>query len=306
MSFSRRLFVTFTAAAAVATRLPAVAQPGPLRVAVSTPLIADIVRNVAGGRAEVFSVMPEDADPHTWEASPQDIVAVTEASTFISVGAHLEPFIEAGPWRRAVKDGGIPELVLTDHVDLIVSDRVIDHGDHTHDLTDGDPHIWLDPQKVIAIVPVIRDHLAGLDPDGAPAYSEAAAAYVASLGALDSDLVAACAAIPAERRKLIVFHDAWQYFAARFGFEVIGVVLHNPDAEISAEEIVELQRTIEESGVRVIFAEPQFNTEVLDIFVHENDVTIGELLTDSFSGKVGSYIEMMRFNQASLTTHLGS
>lgn len=81
------------------TSMSATGQEARLRVAVSTPLLADIVQNVAGERAEVFSIMPENADPHTSEASPQDIVRVTEANTFISIGANLEPFVESGGWR---------------------------------------------------------------------------------------------------------------------------------------------------------------------------------------------------------------
>jgi zinc/manganese transport system substrate-binding protein/manganese/iron transport system substrate-binding protein len=284
---------------------PAIAQDDRPVVAVSTPLLADIVRNVAGDRAEVYSVMPETADPHTWEAAPEDIVRVGESDTFISMGANLELFIESGPWRRAVQDNGVPELVLADHLDLIEVDKVIDHGDHTHDLREGDPHVWLDPRMVMAAIPVIERHLAGIDPEGGATYAAAAGAYSGQVAALDAELARDLATIPAERRKLIVFHDAYTYFAARFGFEVIGVVLANPEVEISAREVVALQRTIEETGVRVIFAEPQFNTGILSVFVAENDVVVGELLTDAFAGRVTTYLDLMRFNRGSLVHHLG-
>lgn len=284
---------------------PAAAQTNRPLIAVSTPLLADIVRTVAGDAAEVYPVMPESADPHTWEALPEDVVRIGESDTFISIGAHLEPFVEAGPWRRAVKDNGVPELILTDHLNLIAVDKMIDHGDHTHDLREGDPHVWLDPQKVIDMIPVIERHLASLDPAGATVYARNAAAYTGKVRALDAELARDLATIPPERRKLIVFHDAYTYFAARFDFEVIGVVLTSPEIEISAQEVVALQRIIEDSGVRVIFAEPQFNTEVLSIFVADNDVTVGELLTDTFAGRVTTYLDLMRFNRDSLIGHLG-
>lgn len=283
----------------------AAAQADRLQVAVSTPLLADIVRNVAGDAADVFSVMPEDADPHTWEPTPGDLVRVTEADTFISIGANLEPFVESGGWRRTVQDAGIAELVVTDHVELIEVDTVIDHGDHVHDLREGDPHIWLDPTKVVAALPAIGAHLGELDPDAAGAYEANVATYTATLTALDAEIEQSFAAIPPERRALIVFHDAYTYFAARYGFEVIGVVLQNPEAEISAREVVELQDVISEHDVPVIFAEPQFNQEILDVFVRESGVEIGELLSDAFAGRVGTYVELMRFNRDSLVRHLG-
>jgi ABC-type Zn uptake system ZnuABC Zn-binding protein ZnuA len=82
-------------------------------------------------------------------------------------------------------------------------------------------------------------------------------------------------------------------------------VIHNPEVEISAQEVVELQRVIEEHDIDVIFAEPQFNTDVLAIFIDESGVEIGELLTDSFAGRVDSYIALMRYNRDSLTSALG-
>jgi len=285
--------------------VPVTAQGERPLIAVSTPLLADIVRNVAGDRAEVYSVMPKAADPHTWEAVPEALVRLSESDTFISIGAHLEPFVEAGGWRRAVKDNGIPELVIADHLAMIAVDKVIDHGDHTHDLREGDPHIWLDPQKLIEAIPIIERHLAAIEPDGAATYAGNAAAYTGQVAALDAELVRDLATIPEHRRKLIVFHDAYTYFAARFGFEVIGIVLRSPEVEVSARELVDLQGVVAESGVRVIFAEPQFNTGVLSVFVDENDVVIGELLTDAFADRVTTYLELMRFNRDSLIRHLG-
>ncbi|MGC4108386.1 MAG: metal ABC transporter substrate-binding protein [Thermomicrobiales bacterium] len=277
-----------------------------LVIAASMPLLADIIANIAGDRATVFSIMPDTADPHTWEASPQDMVRVTEADTFISIGHHLEPFVEAGGWRRAVKDAGIPELEVTDHIDLIEIDRVIDHGDHTHDLREGDPHIWLDPLKVVEAILVIRDHLIGLDPEGEAAYTDQAAAYTQQVEALNDELAASFAAIPEDRRVLVVFHDAFTYFAIRYDFEIVGIVMPNAEeGEVSAQEMAELIGTIEEYTITTVFAEPQFNTDVLSVIQDEAGVQIGELLTDSFAGRVDSYLALMRFNRDSIVGALG-
>jgi manganese/iron transport system substrate-binding protein len=276
-----------------------------LKVAVSTPILADIVANVAGDRAEVSSVIPPVADPHTWEPSPHDMAGVTESDSFIFMGASLEPFVESGGWRRAVHDAGVPQLVLADHMELIQVDKVIDHGDHTHDLREGDPHVWLDPRKVIEMVPIVARHLADLDHDNATAYSIQATAYIEQLQSLDAELERDLAAIPEDRRKLIVFHDAYTYFTARYDFEVTGIVLRNPNTEVSARELAGLEDTIQTSGVNVIFAEPQFNIDILSVLIDEHDVIIGELLTDTFAGDVSTYVELMRFNRDSLVEHLG-
>jgi len=157
---------------------------------------------------------------------------------------------------------------------------------------------------VIEALPAIAAHLGTIKPESAAIFETNAAAYTIALQELDTELTESFAAIPAERRVLVVFHDAYTYFAARYDFEVIGVVLKNPDAEISAQEVVELQGIIDANDVPVIFAEPQFNTDILQVFVEENGVAIGELLTDSFGDRVDSYLDLMRYNRDSLVTHL--
>lgn len=286
-------------------QVPPDATPAPrLRVAVSTSVLADIVANVAGDRANVTPVMPAAADPHTWEAAAGDIAAIQEVDTFIWMGAFLERFIEAGGWRRAVADVGVPALRLADHMELIVRDVVIDHGDHTHDLTEGDPHVWLDPLKTIEMVEVVRAHLSGIDPDGATVYQEQATAYAGRLTSIHVEYESGLAVLPPEERKLVVLHDAFSYFAARYGFTVVGVVIRNPSAQPSANEIAELIDTIEREGVPAVFREPQFDAKILDVIGDETGVIIGELVTDSFAGRVASYEELLRFNLDSVVTHL--
>jgi manganese/iron transport system substrate-binding protein len=276
----------------------------PLIVAASTPIFADIIANVGGDRVSVWSVIPPGADPHTWEASPREMARLSESGTFVFMGAFLEPFIEAGAWRRAANDAGLPQLELAEQIELIAVDRVIDHGDHVHDLRGGDPHVWLDPLKTIEMVDVVAAHLTSLDPAGAATYSANAAAYQEELHTLHEEYEQALAAIPAERRKLVVFHDAYTYFAARYDFQAVGVVLPNPEAEPSAQGMAELMETIDAEEITVIFAEPQFDRGLLDSLAAETGVTVGTLLTDTFAGETDTYLELMWFNLASLRQHL--
>jgi zinc/manganese transport system substrate-binding protein/manganese/iron transport system substrate-binding protein len=220
------------------------------------------------------------------------------------MGASLEAFVESGGWRRVVRDGGVPELVIADHLDLIAVDKVIDHGDHVHDLREGDPHVWLDPAKVIEMVPVIQYSLEVSFPEQGSAIADAATTYLGLLHELNDEMEHDLGTIPVERRRLVVFHDAFTYFSARFGFEVIGVVLANSNAEPSAGELATLIETVGEACLSVAFAEPQLNRDVLELIADETGIGIGELLTDSFAGQVESYLALMRFNRDSLVRHL--
>lgn len=303
---SRRTLLGVSAGAVISLSLArAEAQDQePLKIATSMPILEDIVANITGDAAEVFSIMPANSDPHTWEPTPEDMVRLSDAHAFIFNGADLEPFVDTGGWRQTVQDNSIPEFQVTDHVELIEVDEVVDHGDHVHDLASGDPHIWLDPMTIVQAVPAIAAFLSELDTANAEAFTANAESYVSELEALHAELEESFGVIPEERRKLLVFHDAWQYFAARYNFEIIGIVLENPNAEVSAQEMVHLLEIVEEHDVNVVFAEPQFNVSVLNLLEQEGDIAIATLLTDTFAEDVETYIDLMRFNRDQLVEAL--
>ena len=235
------------------------------------------------------------------------MVRLSEADAFVFIGADLEPFVETGGWRGTVEDNNIPELQVTEHVDLIEVHETNDEEEHDdHDHAGVDPHIWLDPLTIVQAVPAIATFLGEIDPANADAYTANGERYVAELDGLHADLEESFAAIPDERRKLLVLHNAYSYFAARYNFEIIGIVLENPDAEISAQELVHLLDVVDQSGVNVVFAEPQLKVNELDLLAEQGDVEIAVLLTDSFAGEVKSYIELMEFNRDQLVKYLGA
>lgn len=277
---------------------------GPPDLAVSMPIFADTVGRIAGDRFTVWPVAPPGTDPHTYEATPRDIVRMTESAGFIYMGAHNEAFIESGGWRRAARDSGIPQLEYAQVVDLIEVDRVIDHGDHVHDLRDGDPHIWLDPLKVIETIDPTVSFLSSIDPDGAPVFQANGEALRAALLELDAELEAGLAVIPPERRKLVVFHDAYTYFAARYGFEVLEYVVRAHGREPSAREIAAIHETIRAAGINAVFAEPQFDARILERIAEDRGIRVGLLLTDTFTDDVRDYFALMRHNMRELVTHL--
>lgn len=274
-------------------------------VAVSMVVLADIVANIGGERTEVWSVTPPNADPHSYEVTPGDLVRLSDADYLVMVGGRFEGFAERTPWRRAAREAGLPTLVVTDSIDVIVRDLVVDHGDHVHDYTGGDPHFWLDPQRILALIPVVADGLTQIDPEGADYYRAQAERYAEEVLMLDAEMEAAIATIPPERRVLIVQHDAYGYLAARFGFEVLGSVLSaSGEGETSAANLVELHRLIDEWDVPAVFREPQLSSTILDSLARDKGIEVGVLMTDAFTPEVQTYLDLVRFNVDSLVTHL--
>ena len=251
-------------------------------------------------------MIPVGADSHTYEASPREIVRLARSDAFVYMGAHAERFIDEGGWLAAVDEAKTPTLRYAEHMELIFVNRIIDHGDHTHDYSGGDPHVWLDPARVHEMADLTAAFLARIDPGGKATYEANARRYREQLVTLERELDEGIARIPPERRKLVVFHDAYTYFAKRYGFEIVDYVIKSSGAEPSAAEIAGMHRTIRQHRVPAVFKEPQFNAAILDRVAAETGVKVGTLLTDNFTPEVTTYLNLMRFNLKSLVTLLGS
>ncbi|MGH2500443.1 MAG: metal ABC transporter substrate-binding protein, partial [Candidatus Limnocylindria bacterium] len=162
---------------------------------------------------------------------------------------------------------------------------------------DDNPHFWFDVRFARTYVERIRDALAGIDPAGAPEYARRAQAYLAELDALDRELRAEVAQIPAERRKLVTSHDAFPYFAAAYGFEVIGFVQPEPGKEPSPAELAELVGAVRAEAVPAIFSEAGVSPRLAETLAREAGVrrVVTDLPTDSLlEPPADSYVGLMR------------
>ena len=111
--------------------------------------------------------------------------------------------------------------------------------------------------------------------------------------------------IPAERRKLVTNHDAFTYFAKRYGFQVIGVILPTSDTQLSAGQIRQLIETIKTQHVPAIFAESQFRPEVTRQLPADAGVkTVAVLYTDTLGTDAPTYVDMLRYDMQQIVTAL--
>lgn len=175
-----------------------------------------------------------------------------------------------------------------------------EEGDaHAHGACD--PHVWTDPTNIMIWAQNIAEALAAADPAGAETYRANAAAYVAQLEALDAEVAAILAAVPAERRILVTNHEFLQYFAHRYGFEVIGGILgastlEEPDPQ-ALQALIEQVRAL---GVPAIFAEVSAASRFTDLVASEAGVrVVSDLYSESLSGADGpasTYADYLRYN----------
>jgi len=258
-------------------------------VLASTTFLADIARNVAGDRVTVASLLPVDADPHSYEATPSDVAKIAGCKLLIINGADYEHFLEP-LLQNAAGDREVIEASagLTPRQD----------ADEEHGI---DPHLWLDPNNVITYVENIREALTHFDPQGAADYQVNAETFSAELKALDTWIAEQVSQIPPERRLLITNHESLNYFADRYGFTIIGTVIESfsSDASPSAQQMAALVDQIKASRAPAIFLDAGDNIALAQQIAAETGVRVVtdlhlESLTDG--PPAATYIDMMKHN----------
>jgi zinc/manganese transport system substrate-binding protein len=229
------------------------------RVVATTTVLGDVVASVVGDRADVDVLMPIGADPHGFEASAAQAAGLREAGLIVANGLDLEEGLT--DVIEGAEADGVPVFRATDHVDLLPFG---DHDEEGHGDGDGDghegtmdPHIWTDPARMAAVTGALGAALADLDPGCGNGWRTAAADEQEALLELDREVEDRLDAVPAEMRKLVTNHHSFGYFADRYGFEMIGVVVPGGStlAEPSPADLADLVAAVEASGVPAVFAE---------------------------------------------------
>jgi manganese/iron transport system substrate-binding protein len=280
-----------------------------VQVATTISVIQDMVERVGGDRVEAFSIVPVGGSPETFQPSPRDAGRISESQVVFENGAGLDSWVEdlvesAGNEEQLVVElsEGLKPLEGEEH-----EEEHAEEDEHSHEHGEGNPHFWLDVQNARHYALRIQDALMEVDPEGAEEYEANAEEYLAELEELDGYIREQAKNIPEERRKLVTFHDAFPYFAEAYGFELVGVVLENPEAEPSSREVAEVIGTIEEEQVPAVFTEPQFNSGLADTIAQEAGVEVQELYTDTLvEDEAGdTYEAMMRTNIDRISEALG-
>ena len=266
-------------------------------VLATTTFLADIARNVAGDLVSVDSLLPVDADPHSYQPTPQDAARINESKVLIVNGAEYEHFLEA-----LLENAGGERAIIEASAGLSLrTDAESEHG--------VDPHLWLDPNNVITYVENIREGLTHFDPDGAAEYQSNAKAYTKQLKDLDTWINEQVAQIPTERRLLVTNHEAFGYFAERYGFTVVGTVIESfsSDASPSAQQLAVLIDQIRASRAPAIFLDASENPTLAQQIADEAGVIVVtdlhlESLTEGLPA--ATYIDMMKYNVTQIVNAL--
>lgn len=257
---------------------------GRLRVVTTVSPLTSIAENIGGTRIDLTGIVPEGVNSHTFEPAPSVARTLSDADLIVLNGLRLEePTLELAEANRR-----------EDAVILLVGDSAITRDDWVFDFSfpesDGkpNPHLWTDPLLSLRYAELIAEQLIALDPDNADYYRTNLEAFRARITALDAAIHEAVATIPAERRQLLTYHDSFPYFAARYGFTVIGAMQPSNFSDPSPREVARLIEQVKESGVPAIFGSEVFASDVLATIAAESGARyVDELRDDDLPGEPG-------------------
>jgi zinc transport system substrate-binding protein len=283
--------------------------------------LAEVAERVGGDRVAVTNLTPAGSEPHDLELTPDQVQDLEDADLVVVLGGGFQPAVEEVSGRR---DGATLELLELLPVERGPADE---HDDEAagaddeaagadHDDDDGhghgdgalDPHVWLDPTMVSAMVAEVAEALAQVDPAGGETFEANARAYRAELDALDGEVEAALA--DCERATIVVAHEAVGWLAHRYGLRQEGIAGLSPEAEPDPARLAELTDLVEDEGITTVFTEALVPPAVAEALAREAGVVTAVLdplegLTEEQLADGATYASVMRENLVALREALG-
>ena len=278
--------------------------PAKLNVVATVSPLTSIVSSVAGGLAEVRGIVPEGTNSHTFEPPPSAARTLAQADVIFVNGLKLED-----PTRELAADN------LKAGAEVVeLGDRTIRPDQYLYDFSfprEGgkpNPHLWTNPPYAKEYARIVADTLAGRDPAHAGAYRTNFERFAAKVDELDRALRTASATVP--KRQLLTYHDAYAYFAAEYGWTVIGAIQVSSFEEPTPREVAGLIQQVRQLGVPAIFGSEVFPSPVLARIGSEAGVRyVDKLRDDDLPGSPGdpdhSWLGLMKFDFVTLVASLG-
>jgi zinc transport system substrate-binding protein len=271
--------------------------------------LEEAVRGVGGDLVTVTGLTPPGQGPHDLQLEPRQLEVFADADLVVLLGRGFQPQVEDA---TANVPEGATILDLLDTVPLLSVDPQLDgtQGEVDGEVLAGDvdPHVWLDPGRMITMVEAIADTLASVDPDNADAYAANAAAYLGGLRGLDGEYRAALA--DCASRVIVTSHRAFGYLADQYDLRQIPIAGVTPEAEPDPRTLEAIAAEAEAEGVTTIFLEELAPPDLAETVAREIGAELSLLdpiegLTADQLDAGATYASIMRENLERLVAGLG-
>lgn len=231
----------------------------------------ELVERIGGGIFHVNVMVPDGADPHTYEPAPSQMVKLSKSVVYFMVGQLplekklLPKWKDLNPKMEVVD--------LSAEVSLLKGKGGHSHEDNlssTDETEAMDPHIWLSPSEVKRMNQKIYETFCRIAPEKTELFAENLHRFQEEIDLLIGEIRTSLQAV--QKRKILVYHPAWGYFAREFGLEQIAIEMEGKEASpVTMKNMIDIARR---EGIKIVFVQKQF------------DPKSAEVIAESIGGKV--------------------
>ena len=272
--------------------------PNTVDVATTIFPLYDITRNIAGDILKVGLILPPGASPHTYNATPSDILTVSNASAIYAIGHGLDDWSDV-----IITSIGAEKVIVDNDIDMRQTEELFgkDLEENKIEFGDDDPHYYLNIYNAKQITQTIAADLSARYPEHAPVFAQNALEYLSKLSDVEQEIQTLLA--PIENKSIITMHDAWYYFAGEYELFIVGSFEPTAGREPTPAYLAQLSMLAKTSRIQTLYSEPQLDNTTLVSFLRDNNLSLAIL--DPLGGVEGraSYIETMLYNAKTIANN---
>ena len=266
-----------------------------LTIVSSTNVWGDVASSIGGDLVQVVSIIDSfSQDPHSYEASARDQLAVNDADVIVANGGGYDSFIDT--LANAAGNDNVVYAYLPDELEQAPKEE---DDDHDHDHAHGNEHVWYDFHVVEDFATRLADQLKVLDPENSAEYSANLAAFVAQIGTLEESAAAIAGSVSGA--KVISSEPVADYLLDKLGLTNITPESFSQaieeELDVSPADLLEIQNLISTKSVDLFVVNIQTGSVQIDSLIKLAEtsgvavVQMSELLPEGLS-----YVEWMQQN----------
>lgn len=256
-------------------------------------VLADMVRNVAGDKANVESITKPGAEIHGYEPTPGDIVRMQKADIVLDNGLNLEKWAE----KLYQNVPNVPHVTLTEGV----APMPIKEGPYQDK---PNPHAWMSPSNALIYTDNIVKALSGVDPNNKSTYEKNANEYKEKIKAIDTNLKSGLLSLPESNRYLVSCEGAFSYLIRDYQLKELYLWPINADAQGTPQQIKHVVEEVKSNAVPAVFCESTVSGKAQEQVANETGARFGGVFyVDSLSAEDGptpTYLKLLEYNMSTL------
>ncbi len=251
-----------------------------VNIMVSVYPLKEFADKIAGDKAEVSCMVPDNMEPHDYEPKTKDFEALIKSDAFIYNGLGLETWV--------------------DQVKSVIGDkelRIVDSSEGVEVRKEGeviDPHSWLSLKEAEKQAENIKDTLVEIDEDNKAYYEENYDAFVGELESLYNEYKEKFDNL--STKDFVTGHAAFGYLCRDFGLQQKSVENLFAEGEPTPKQLEQLVTFCKENNIKTVFSESLASPKVSETLAKEVGAEVVPILTLESNEDDKSYVEAMRYN----------